>query len=388
MFKKSSVVYLFLFLSIVFNAQETIKVEGLIVDKEKYSIPYAAVSFLSKSIGTASNDDGGFVLKLTQENLNDTITVSTMGFKTFKIKVQDFIKLEDKIITLVEDVVSLDEITLVNYNSFVKYALKNLKNTTQTKGHQLNILYRRFSNENGLSRFLVEHYLKVYDRGPASEKFDQIEVVESRKSNDYRFVKKKQIFHAAVMIAKQNPLRKKIYRNDYKWKVIDDTSYDGEEVIVVEGKEKENPKRWIKLYIGVDTKGIYKLENSMHNAVYIYKKNKEGKLVLSYHNREYVFYEKVTPLMKKLLKLNSNKMKLSYRHEAIVLGVVTNRKKIRVSDNLIKRKDIGDYNIKYNSDFWKNINLPPDSKFYKRSAKQLEKLFDIPLENQFKLIKN
>ena len=33
------------------------------------------------------------------------------------------------------------------------------------------------------------------------------------------------------------------------------------------------------------------------------KKNKEGKLVLSYHNREYVFYEKVTPLMKKLLKI-------------------------------------------------------------------------------------
>ena len=61
-------------------------------------------------------------------------------------------------------------------------------------------------------------------------------------------------------------------------------------------------------------------------------------------------------------------MKLSYRHEAIVLGVVTNRKKIRVSDNIIKRKDIGDYNIKYNSDFWKNINLPPDSKFYKRKC--------------------
>jgi len=388
MIKKYNVVYLFLFLSLVFNAQETIKVEGLIVDKEKYSIPYAAVSVLSKSIGTASNDDGGFVLKLTQENLNDTITVSTLGFKTFKIKVQDFIKLEDKIITLVEDVVSLDEITLVNYYSFIKAGLRNLKNTTQTKGHQLNILYRRFSNENGLSRFLVEHYLKVYDRGPTSEKFDQIEIVESRKSNDYRFVKKKQTFHAAVMIAKQNPLRKRIYRNNYKWEVIDDTSYDGEEVIVVEGKEKENPKRWIKLYIGVDTKGIYKLENSMHNAVYIYKKNKEGKLVLSYHNREYVFYEKVTPLTKKLLKLKSNEMKLSYRHEAIVLGVEDNRKKIRVSDNIINRKDIGDYNIKYNSDFWKNVNLPPDSKFYKLSANQLEKLFGIPIENQFKLIKN
>ena len=388
MFKKSSVVYLFLLLSLVFNAQVTIKVEGLIIDKDKYPIPYAAVSILSKSIGTASNDDGGFVLKLTQENLNDTITISTLGFATFTIKVQDFIKLEEKIITLDADVVSLDEITLVNYKSYVKDALNNIKNTTQRKGHQLNILYRRFSNENGVSRFLVEHYLKIYDRGPTSSEFEEIEVAESRKSNDYRFAKKKQTFHAAVMIAKQNPLRKGIYRNDYKWEVIDDTSYDGEDVIVIEGKEKENPNKWIKLYIGVDTKGIYKLENSNLKAVYIYKKNKEGKLVLSYHNREYVFNEKMTPYMKKLLKLNSTKMKLSYRHEAIVLGVVTNRKKIRVRGNILKGKDIGDYNIKYNSDFWKNINLPPDSKFYKRSAKQLEKLFDIPLENQFKLIKN
>jgi len=387
MFKKSSVVYLFLFLSLVFNAQETIKVEGLIVDKDKYPVPYAAVSILSKSIGTASNDDGGFVLKLIQDNLKDSITVSALGFKTFTIKVEDFIGLDEKIITLVEDVVSLDEITLVDYKSYVKDALKNLKNTTQRKGHQLNILYRRFSNENGTSRFLVEHYLKVYDRGPTSSEFEEIEVAESRKSNDYRFAKKKQKFHAAVMIAKQNPLRKGIYRNDYKWEVIDDTSYDGEDVIVVEGKQKENPKKWIKLYIGIDTKGIYKLENYNLKAVYIYKKNKEGKLVLSYHNREYVFNEKVTPYMKKLLKLKSNMIKLSYRHEAIVLGVENNGKKIRVRDNIIKGKDIGDYNIEYNSDFWKNINLPPDSKFYKRSAKQLDELFGIPLENQFKLIK-
>lgn len=80
MFKKSSVVYLFLFLSLVFNAQETIKVEGLIVDKDKYPVPYAAVSILSKSIGTASNDDGGFVLKLIQDNLKDSITVFCIRF--------------------------------------------------------------------------------------------------------------------------------------------------------------------------------------------------------------------------------------------------------------------------------------------------------------------
>ena len=385
---RKSFVCVFLLVTVVFYAQETIRVEGSITDKDKYPIPYAAVSILSKSIGTVSNDDGGFSLQLTRDNFKDTITISTIGFKTFTVKVEDFINQQQKTIVLIEDVVSLNEITLINYKDYVKEALKNLSKTTYKKGHQLNILYRRFSNENGISRFLVEHFLKIYDRGPTSVKFDEIEVAESRKSNDYRFAKKKQTFHAAVMIAKQNPLRKLINRRAYKWKVIDDTSYDGEDIIVVEGREKNNSKKWIKLYIGLDTKGIYKLENSNLNAIYIYKKNKEGKLVLSYHNREYVFYKKVTPYMKNLLKLKSDEMKLSYRHEAIVMGVVYDRKRISVNDNIIQRKDIGDYNIEYDSNFWENINLPPDSKFYKQSAKQLEELFGIPLEDQFKFIKD
>ena len=121
-------------------------------------------------------------------------------------------------------------------------------------------------------------------------------------SNDYRFAKKKQEFHAVNMIAKQNPLRKGITLNSFKWKIIDDSSYDGEDVLIIEGKEKKDSSKWIRLYIGDETKSIYKLEKSHLNAVYIYKKNKDGKMVLSYHNREYVFLEEVSPTVKKLLK--------------------------------------------------------------------------------------
>jgi len=386
MLKKVILLCCILLLQTISFAQSNIlKVEGKIVDKDNNPIPYAAVSILSKSIGTASNDDGGFALKLTKDNLLDTISISTLGFETFTIKVGDFLKLESKTISLIEDVVSLDEITLIDYTSFVRAALKNLKETTQRKGHQLNILYRRFSNENSVSRFLVEHYIKVYDRGPTSREFDQVEIAEGRKSNDYRFAKKKQKFHAVKMIAKQNPLRNGINTRDYKWKTIDDTSYDGEDVVVIEGKLKQNQKKWIKLYIGTETKAIYKLEKSDLNAVYIYKKNNNGKLVLSYHNREYVFWEKARPYMKRLLKIKGDKIKLSYRHEAIVLGIITDKKHIKVRDNTINGKDLGDYQIKYNPEFWKSINLPPDSKFYKTSAKQLESLFGIPLQKQFEV---
>ena len=142
------------------------------------------------------------------------------------------------------------------------------------------------------------------------------------------------------------------------------------------------------MYIGADTSNIYKFEKSDLNAVYIYKKDKDGTMVLSYHNREYVFWEKVSPQTKRLLKLKEDKIKLSYRHEAIVLGIETERKKIRVSENIKPGKDIGDYNLKYDSEFWKSVSLPPDSKFYKESSKQLENIYGISIETQFKRVKN
>ena len=388
MFKNNLIIFFVSLVHISVFSQSEIIVESEITDINKQTLAFTSISIMSKSIGTISNEEGRFSLRLTKENLNDTITISTLGFKSFKIKVQDFIDQDIKVVTLEEDLVSLDEIVIQDPSSYVKSALKKLKETTYSKGHQLNILYRRFSNENNVSRFLVEHYAKVYDNGPTSREFGPIEIVEARKSNDYRFAKKKQKFHAIKMTAKQNPLRAGISTRSYKWKIVDDTSYDGEDVIVLEGKDKNKKNKWIRLYIGSDTSNIYKFEKSDLNAVYIYKKNKDGTMVLSYHNREYVFREKVSPQTKRLLKLEEDEIKLSYRHEAIILGIETDRKKIRVSENIKLGKDIGDYNLKYDPQFWETVSLPPDSKFYKESSNQLENIYGIPLETQFKRVKN
>ena len=387
MFKKNRLIFLVSLVHICVSSQSEIIVESDILDVNKQALAFTSISIMSKSIGTISNEEGRFSLRLTKENLNDTITISTLGFKSFKIKVQDFIDQKIEIVTLEEDLVSLDEIVIQDPSSYAKSALKKLKETTYNKGHQLNMLYRRFSNENNVSRFLVEHYVKVYDRGPTSREFGPIEIVEARKSNDYRFAKKKQKFHAIKMTAKQNPLRAGISARSYKWKIVDDTTYDGEDVIVLEGTDKNKKNKWIRLYIGADTSNIYKFEKSDLYAVYIYKKTKDGTMVLSYHNREYVFREKVSAQTKRLLKLEEDELKLSYRHEAIVLGIETDRKKIRVSENIILGKDIGDYNLKYNEEFWETVSLPPDSKFYKESSKQLENIYGIPIETQFKRVK-
>ena len=75
-----------LLLSLSVQSQEkTLKIEGVILDASKLSIPYAAISIPSKYVGTSSNEDGNFYLELSKSNLLDTLEVSSIGYITSKI---------------------------------------------------------------------------------------------------------------------------------------------------------------------------------------------------------------------------------------------------------------------------------------------------------------
>ena len=150
MFKNNLIILIVSLVHISVFSQSEIILESETVDINEQPLAFTSISIMSKSIGTISNEEGRFYLRLTKENLNDTITISTLGFKSFKIMVQDFINQEIEVVTLEEDLVSLDEIVIKDPSSYVKSALKKLKETTYSKGHQLNILYRRFSNENNV----------------------------------------------------------------------------------------------------------------------------------------------------------------------------------------------------------------------------------------------
>jgi hypothetical protein len=119
------------------------------------------------------------------------------------------------------------------------------------------------------------------------------------------------------------------------------------------------------------------------DALFVYKKDNNGKLVLSYHKREAKFRVNVDPSKRELLNLKSSKVACRYRHEAIVVNIEADRNKIEVNDMQDKIKDMGDFKVDYNPLFWNSINLPPDTKFYKKSVKELESIYNVPLEIQF-----
>ena len=227
--------------------------------------------------------------------------------------------------------------------------------------------------------------------GPSSY-IQAFDVLHSRTSSDYRFIKNEQDRHALQFMELNNPLRQGPSIGTYNWKKIEDTFYEGEDVLVLKGTQKNGNS--MTFYIGFDSSKIYKIEKNTIamnigkslNALYIYKNNNLGKLYLSYHKRQWEGAVATPDHIKRIMQQAGKKQRqyipISYRHEVFVLGLEDSDDKIKLQAESVQ-KDMTLYKIPYDKNFWKNISLPPETKFYLNNVKELEGLYDVPIDTQF-----
>ena len=378
-----------LFISNILYTQNII-VEGSVVDEFDYEVPFAAVGILKKNIGTTSTMEGSFSFLVTVNELEDELEISSIGFETLKINVSEFINRDDKKIILKEKLTALDEVVVKAPINYVNQAIKLLKVNTISKSHQLNILYRRWDVEENKCRFFLEHFIKAIDQGPNSN-IVRASVENIRKSSDYRFVKNQSQFHPLRYTEWSNPLRKGIRTKSYNWKKIGNSSYDGEDVLIFEGIDKEEAK--ITLYIGYESYKIYRLEYERDpdvgryaNSMWIYKKNISGKLYLSYMTREWVGARRLPENVKRTMISSGQKVKefypVSFRHELFVTKLIEEKSKFDSFFDM-EQKDMSLYRVPYNKFFWQNFSVPPETKVYRDNIKELESLYGVPIETQF-----
>jgi len=376
----------------IITAQIRISIEGVVYDEYDYPIPYASVGILKKNIGISSTEEGTFKFYISNNELSDVIEISSIGFEPFEITVQNFIALKDKTFILKEKITELNEVSIESPKNIVKNAFKKLKENTLSRKHKLGILYRRWSVEDKICRYFIEQYIDVLDRGPSSY-IHAFDVLQSRTSSDYRFIKNEQDRHALQFMALNNPLRNGPSIGSYNWKKIEDTFYEGEDVLVVQGTQQNGNS--ITFYIGFESSKIYKIEKntiSMNvgkslNALYIYKNNNQGKLYLSYHKRQWEGAVKTPDHVKRAMRQAGKKERkyipISYRHEIFVLDLEDGDSKIKLENESLQQ-DMTLYKIPYDEQFWMNISLPPETKFYLKNINELEGLYDVPIETQFK----
>ncbi|MDC0539154.1 carboxypeptidase-like regulatory domain-containing protein, partial [Flavobacteriaceae bacterium] len=128
--KRLSYVLFFISSSSVFSQVE---LKSKIVDFTTYEpLENASIYIENSTIGSVSNVDGKFILLVPKRLENDTLVISSIGFKSFKILVSKF--LNDEEIFLEEDIASLDEILIMaearpkTGNDVVLRAIESLPN--------------------------------------------------------------------------------------------------------------------------------------------------------------------------------------------------------------------------------------------------------------------
>lgn len=369
---------------LVQSQTKPIEVKGLILDEFKTPIPYVAVGIVDKNIGIASTEDGEFSFLISNSELQDTLTISSLGFDSFKIIVEEYLKLDDKTIVLSETTTELNEVYVLSPMGYVLSAMKHLKDNTLSDPHKLEILYRRATTENKRPKFFVENYLHVRDKGPAYPP-GIVQVLEGRKSADYRIFKGTQWQHSINALFNVNPLRPHNSQHSrnlkkFDWKRIGDSSYEGEDVMIIQGQNPKIDWERITFYIGIDSFKVYRIERGP--SLFVYKKHNSGKLVLSYFKNEWKLKKYMIPE-----RFHGTDAEIShYKTEAFISNISTDKKEYRRIYPYGIDTDMGKLELPYNADFWKNLNMPPDTKFYQRIKEGLEGNFGVSLEQQYELV--
>lgn len=384
-------ILLMIFIPPSLHAQNTIPVSGKVIDDRGYEIPFAAIGIVSKNIGTTSTEDGTFYFQISKAELKDTLSISSLGFYTYTLPISEIVKNERMVIVLEEKTTSLNEVVVNSSSFYVREALKKLKENTLNKNHELNLLYRRWSVEDNTCRFLIEQNIKAIDRGPSSY-LNKFSIENTRTSADYRFVKNEQKLHALKYMEYNNPLRKGINVKSYKWDTIGNSTYDDEDVIIIQGVI--DGQETITLYIGLNSSKIFRLEMEKKpqvgkslTATYIYKNNKADKLYLSYHQREWKGASKLTENIRRAM-ISASKtapvyIPIAYRHEVYVLDLIENKSLFQTGES-VSNLDMSNYASNYDEEFWKSLSMPPETKFYRKNIEELEGIYGVSLEDQFK----
>lgn len=157
-------------------------------------IESASIYVKNTTIGTVSNSDGKFALQVPNEFANDTLIISSIGYKSFKIPVNEFDNSAE--IYLEEDIASLDEIVLIaetrpkTGNEIVLKAIEKLDVNLPDSAYIQKGFLRHKERNKVEFKWLIESAITVYDSGYGSRSTDhlKINVDQMRKSYDLRDV--------------------------------------------------------------------------------------------------------------------------------------------------------------------------------------------------------
>ena len=235
-------------------------ITGVIVDEESFEpLPFATLGLKNKGKGTVTNNNGEFGLKITPDLLNDTLSVSYLGYIRKDIPVRQAFQ-DDLSIPMKREFISIPEIIIKNQipqEIIYKTVLSIRKNCSgdpvmMTGFYREGVLKKR--ELQNYSEAVVQIYKSSY--GP-TVLGDQMKIYKSRKienvkRSDTLAVRLKAGLSTCLELDGMKHLFDFLSREsmpDYRYRLTDIVTYDDETAYEIEFEQREDIDQ--PLYKGV-----------------------------------------------------------------------------------------------------------------------------------------
>jgi len=163
---------------------ETRSVSGKITDYETGDpLPFATLGIIRTGKGTVSNSNGEFGLKITRDCINDSLTVSYLGYVNRTIPVRQALG-NNFNIRMMREFISIPEIIIKNQapQEIVRRAYHAIGRNYGSTPASMTAFYRESVSRKSLLQIYSEAVIQIYKSGySAPFPGDQIKIIKSRK---------------------------------------------------------------------------------------------------------------------------------------------------------------------------------------------------------------
>ncbi|MCX6282458.1 MAG: STN and carboxypeptidase regulatory-like domain-containing protein [Bacteroidetes bacterium] len=164
-----------------------IMVRGHIYDREnKSAIPFAAIGITEENIGTITNNEGFFTLKLPAKMIGTSLLVSHLGYMSQRIPVQ-LLNRQQVDLYLDRRVISIQEVIIryLDPKVIIEKAMEQRKANYSLEPVYLTAFYREGVRKNTKYISYSEAVFKIYKSAVTSGEYsDQVKLLKSRKVQD------------------------------------------------------------------------------------------------------------------------------------------------------------------------------------------------------------
>jgi hypothetical protein len=165
-----------------------VTISGQLKDaKTGEKISYATITVPNTGIGTVSNSDGEFILKVNTSLNAEYFEVSHLGYATAKFRISDAIG-RDKTFTLDVQPIQLNEISISSKDAreIVEQALKNIKKNYSETPNMMTGFYREYIKQRRDYLSISEAVVDIRKAAYQTIQTDQVKIFKGRKGSNVK----------------------------------------------------------------------------------------------------------------------------------------------------------------------------------------------------------